>query len=87
MSSLLDKDQVKICVLTSAHSAFDGRIFHKEAKTLVKAGYNVVVIAQHSKEEVVEGVRIVPLPLSENRFENMTKVVWKLFNIGIERES
>lgn len=75
----------KVCHLTSVHPPFDVRIFHKEAKTLVKAGFQVVLIAQHHKEEVVEGVRIVPLPLFKNRFETMTKAVWKSF-ISARRE-
>jgi len=73
----------KICVLTSVHPAFDARIFHKEAKTLVKAGYNVVLIAQHTKEETVDGIRIVPLPKPRSRFERMTKVVWRLFWVAL----
>jgi glycosyltransferase involved in cell wall biosynthesis len=87
MKHLLDKSQVKICVLTSVHPAFDGRIFHKEAKTLTKAGYHVVLIAQHNKEEVVDGVKILPLPKPRNRFERMTKVVWKLFRLASKQKA
>ncbi|MFX1521492.1 MAG: glycosyltransferase family 4 protein [Promethearchaeota archaeon] len=87
MPSSLDKNRVKICILTSAHPPFDARIFHKEAKTLVKAGYKVVLIAQHSKEETVDGVRIVPLPTPKNRFERMTKVVWKLFKLALKEKA
>lgn len=87
MSSLRDKDKVKVCILTSVHSPFDVRIFHKEAKTLVKAGYKVVLIAQHSKEETVDGIRIVPLPTPKNRFERMTKVVWKLFRLALKEKA
>ena len=87
MSSSLDKGRVKVCILTSVHPVFDARIFHKEAKTLVKAGYKVVLIAQHSKEETVDGVRIVPLPTPKNRFERMTKVVWKLFRLALKEKA
>jgi len=77
----------KVCILTSVHPAFDGRIFHKEAKTLVNAGYDVVLIAQHNKEEVVGMVKIVPLPKPRNRFERMTKVGWKLFGLALKQKA
>ena len=47
----------------------------------------MVVVAQHNKEEVVDGVRIVPLPESKNRFESMTKVVWKLFRSALKEKA
>jgi len=77
----------KINILTSVHPPFDDRIFHKEAKTLVKAGYDVILIAQHNEEEVVDGVRIVPLPKPRSRFERMTKVVWKLFKLALKKKA
>ncbi|GAH16762.1 unnamed protein product, partial [marine sediment metagenome] len=73
--------------LISVHPAFDVRIFHKEAKTLVKVGYNVVLIAQHTKEEIVDGVRIVPLPKPRNRFDRMTRVVWKLSILALRERA
>ena len=77
----------KVCILTSVHPAFDVRIFYKEAKTLAKTGYNVVLIAQHTKEEIADGVRLVPLPKPRNRFERMTKVVGKLFMLAIKEKA
>jgi len=79
--------QIKICILTSVHPPFDGRVFHKEAKTLVKAGYDVVLIAQHNKTEVVDSVKIIPLPKPRNRFERMTRVVWKLFRLALKEKA
>ena len=52
----------KICILISIHPPFDTRIFHKEAKTLAGADYNVTLIAQHNKKEIVDGIKIISLP-------------------------
>ncbi|MBM7585770.1 glycosyltransferase involved in cell wall biosynthesis [Bacillus pakistanensis] len=35
----------KVCVITSVHQAYDGRIYHKQCKSLVKHGYEVILIA------------------------------------------
>lgn len=52
----------KICILSSVHIALDNRVFYREACSLRRAGYDVTLIAVHDREEVREGVRIVPLP-------------------------
>ncbi|MFH1562470.1 MAG: glycosyltransferase family 4 protein [Nitrospirota bacterium] len=62
---------MKVCLVSTVHSPFDVRIFHKEAKTLAKAGYEVVLIAQNDKEEIVDGIKIIPLPKPGNRLERM----------------
>ena len=56
-----------VCHITSAHSALDSRIFYREARSLIKAGYSVSVIGLHSKQEVIDGVEIIPLKISTNR--------------------
>ena len=70
---------VKICILTSVHTPFDIRIFQKEARTLAKAGYLVTLIAQHDKEDVVNGIRIINLQRQTNRIKRMTKTVWEAY--------
>jgi len=69
----------KICHLTSVHSPFDVRIFHKQARSLVRAEYDVTLIAQHDKEEIVDGVKIINLQTPRNRIERMTKTVWSAY--------
>ncbi len=80
----LNRRKSKVCILTSVHPLFDTRIFHKEAKSLVKAGYNVTLIGQHDKEETVDGIRIVPLLKPKNRFERMTKTVWTVYRKALK---
>ena len=55
----------------TAHPVFDTRIFYKEAKTLVEAGYSVTLIAPHTKNEEVSGIRIVARRKCQNRFWRM----------------
>jgi len=61
----------RVCIMTSVHPAFDPRIFHKQARSLADAGYDVTLVAQHSRDEVVQGVRILALPRPRNRLWRM----------------
>jgi len=73
-----------VCILTSVHQPFDVRIFHKEAKSLARAGYEVALIAQHDKEKTVDGVKIINLEKPHNRVERMTKTSWSAFRKALE---
>ena len=76
----------RVCILTSVHPPFDTRIFHKQAKTLVKAGYDVTLIAQHDKNEVVDGVKIIALPKPRNRFWRMLGA-WRVFKLAFKQKA
>lgn len=64
---------MKVCIVTTAHAPSDTRIFHRQAKTLAAAGYDVVLLAA-GQEEFSEssGIRVVGLPPWSNRLKRMT---------------
>jgi len=78
---------MKVVHITTVHPAFDTRIFHKEAKTLARAGYEVVLIAQHDGDEMVDGVKIVALPKPRNRFARIFGLTWRAFRLGLRERA
>ncbi len=77
----------KIVHLSSVHPSFDIRIFHKECKTLAQAGYEVVFIVPHDRDENFNGVQIRALRRSRNRFERMTKTTFKIYQMAIRENA
>jgi glycosyltransferase involved in cell wall biosynthesis len=63
----------KVVHVTSAHPASDVRIFRKQCRTLAAAGYDVVFVVPHDRDEIVDGVRIRAIPPARGRFERMTR--------------
>jgi glycosyltransferase involved in cell wall biosynthesis len=59
--------------MTSVHPPFDVRIFHKQCRSLVQAGYDVTLIVPHDKDECIDGVKIVAVSKSGNRKERFLK--------------
>jgi len=53
---------MKVCIFSSVHNALDNRIYYREARSLHKAGYEVVLIAVHPREEFRDGIHIIPVP-------------------------
>jgi glycosyltransferase involved in cell wall biosynthesis len=53
---------VKVCILSSVHTALDNRVFYREARSLQRAGFAVTLIAVHDGEEVKDGIQIIGLP-------------------------
>ena len=74
----------KICHLTSVHPKTDTRILYKECKTLVDAGYDVTLIVQNDKDEVIDGVKIIGIEIPKNRKERMTRTVHRVYQQALE---
>jgi len=73
----------KICLLTTVHHPFDTRIFHREAKSLVGAGYEVVLVAPHHQDEIVDGVRIHAVPKPVGRLKRITFTAWQVYRAAL----
>ncbi len=73
----------RIAHLTSVHSTFDVRIFHKECCTLASAGYHVTLIAPYDRVAWVSGVRIQPVVSRMHRLSRMTRTVSDVFRQAI----
>jgi len=78
---------IKVCILTTVHPPFDTRIFHKEAKTLVQAGYEVILIAQHNRNETVDGIKIIALPKPKNRFVRIFGLTWQTLFLALRQKA
>ncbi len=75
---------VKICMLSSAHSPFDDRIYYREAISLKKGGYDVSIIAPWKQSEVSShGIRIVGIPKPKRRSERFLSSGIRIFNAAL----
>jgi len=61
-------DSARVAVLSSVHEALDPRIFHKQARTLAAAGFEVHLLARHTHDQMRQGVRIHALPEPRSRW-------------------
>jgi glycosyltransferase involved in cell wall biosynthesis len=67
-----DNENKVVCHITSVHTPFDVRIFHKQCKTLSNAGFSVFLVATDDKDDVVkDGVNLAFVNLPRSRFERV----------------
>lgn len=78
-------NQVKVCHLTSVHSANDGRIFKKQCTSLAKAGYDVYLIAPDAKSEEINQVKIIGVPVKkEGRIYRMFQLTNEIYKKALD---
>ena len=60
---------MKICMLTTVHQPFDTRIFHKESKSLQKAGHTVTLIAPSdtASKNNVDGIHVITVKKPDSK--------------------
>jgi glycosyltransferase involved in cell wall biosynthesis len=77
--------EIKVCHLTSAHQWDDVRIFLKECRSLVAAGYEVHLVHSGSKNGKVDGVTICGIDHSnKSRFARMLLTASAVYTKALE---
>ncbi|MGD9099603.1 MAG: glycosyltransferase family 4 protein [Anaerolineae bacterium] len=72
---------MRICVLTSVHQPFDGRIFYRESRTLARAGYEVTLIAPADFQwEERDDVTVLGVPRPTSRL-GRPRIWWRLYSL------
>ncbi len=80
-------DRPRVLHISSVHTPFDTRIFQRECRALASAGYDVAYLVQHDREEVRNGVRIVPLPRANGRRHRRRVVVPQVLRVALEHHA
>ena len=81
-----NNNSIRVCILTSVHPLSSVRIFHKQSKSLIKAGYDVILIIQHDKDETIDGIKIIALPKVTGRVKRILGI-WKVFRLAFSQKA
>ncbi|MGN1081804.1 MAG: glycosyltransferase, partial [Acutalibacteraceae bacterium] len=78
----------KVCIMTSAHTSRDVRIYHKQAVSLAKAGYEVILLNNHETAEDENGIRLINVgaPYSTRR-ERIIKSPGVFFEAALKQKA
>ena len=79
----MERRKQKVAHLTSVHIPSDTRILYRECATLAEAGYDVVLVASAGDVALPPGVRYHAVPRPRNRFERMTKTIWRVYRAAL----
>ena len=77
--------RVRVCHLTSVHPPYDTRVFEKECLSLVKAGYDVHLVAPAAHSAHHGGVSITAVPPARGRLQRVivttARVLWRALHV------
>jgi glycosyltransferase involved in cell wall biosynthesis len=78
---------MRVCILTTVHTTYDTRVFHREAKSLVEAGFDVRLIVQYDRPQaIMDGVRIIGLPTISRRWSRVQSG-WRAFRLALDQHA
>ncbi len=76
----------KVVHVTTSHPVLDSRIYYKECCSLRDAGYEVVLIAAHDRDEMLDGIRIRSLPQANSRWARTWRLARLAFQLCLDED-
>ena len=77
---------IKVCHVTNVHSSDDARIFHKECRSLARAGYDVTLVAPGGSREE-DGVHVIGCgEKPASRVKRATQFGSRIINQALEQD-
>lgn len=73
----------RVCMITTAHNALDDRIYHKEALSLVKAGFEVGLVARWPSDANPGPVTPLRLPMSRGALARVFVLPLRAFLVAL----
>jgi glycosyltransferase involved in cell wall biosynthesis len=73
----------RVAHLTSVHPYNDPRIFHKECRSLQRAGYEVFLVAPVAEERRENGIRVLPAGTWRTRWQRLFRTVPRVLVIAL----
>jgi len=77
---LTEARRLKVVHMTSVHSAADPRIFHKECRSLARAGFDVTVVGPYPRDTTADAVQIRSVCRDRSRLVRMTRTAWRVYD-------
>jgi glycosyltransferase involved in cell wall biosynthesis len=77
--NVVSKKRKVIMLANAGHKPLDTRIFHKEARTLQSAGWEVTLIIPHSEDLSRDDIKIISVPLPRKGWEQLVMCPWRVF--------
>ena len=74
-----------VMLANAGHKPLDTRIFHKEARSLQMAGWDVVLIIPHSESFQKDNIEVLSVPLPRKGWEQLLKCPWKILFLALKQ--
>jgi glycosyltransferase involved in cell wall biosynthesis len=85
--TLNEMKPAKVVHMTTVHSALDPRIFHKECRSLERAGFQVTIIGPNPADMVADRIRIKAISRDGSRAIRMTRTVWRVYQEALRQRA